>query len=115
MGIEYSLRGTVARLTVSNYLVFLLQQYDIRIWYEVYNAAIRQAKDEAKKERMKRKLYARENEPEDEELSLEAIKKRVPLKRKICRRYREFMELHNRLTAGKLGIHLKGINEVHLA
>ena len=64
---------------------------------------------------MKRKLYARENEPEDEELSLEAIKGKVPLKRKICRRYREFMELHNRLTAGKLGIHLKGINEVHLA
>ena len=90
----------------------MLQQYDIRIWYEVYNAAIRQAKDEARKEKMKRKLYARENEPDDEELSLEAIKSRVPLKRKICRRYREFMELHNRLSAGKLGIHLKGIKKL---
>ena len=81
----------------------------------MYNAAIRQAKDEAEKERTKRKLYARENEPEDEELSLEAIKRRFPLKRKICRRYREFMELHNRLTAGKLGIYLKGINEAQSA
>ena len=111
-GIEYFLRETVARLAVRNYSNCLLfKQYDIRIWYEVYNAAIRQAKDEAKKEKMKRKLYARENEPEDEELSLEAIKSRVPLKRMINRRYREFMELHNRLTAGKLGIHMKGMNE----
>ena len=111
-GIEYFLRETVARLTVRNYSNCLLfKQYDIRIWYEVYNAAIRQAKDEAKKEKMKRKLYARENELEDEELSLEAIKSRVPLKRMINRRYREFMELHNRLTAGKLGIHMKGMNE----
>jgi len=57
---------------------------------------------------MKRKRYSRENEPEDEELSLEALKRRVSLKRMINRRYREFMELHNRLTAGKLGIHTKG-------
>lgn len=62
-----------------------------------------------KKERMKRKLYARENEPEDEELSLEVIKRSVPLKHMIQRRYREFMELHNRLTAGKLGVHMKGM------
>ena len=60
---------------------------------------------------MKRKLYARENEPEDEEVSLEAVKRSVALKRMIHRRYREFMELHNRLTAGKLGVHMKGTNE----
>ena len=87
------------------------QQYDIRIWHEVYSAAIRHAKNEAKKENMKRKLYANEKEPEDEEVSLEAIKRSVALKRMIHRRYREFMELHNRLTAGKLGIHMKGTNK----
>ena len=60
---------------------------------------------------MKRKLYARESQPEDEDVSLEAIKRSVAVKRMICRRYREFMELHNRLTAGNLGSHMKGTRE----
>lgn len=89
----------------------MFQQYDIRIWHEVYSAAIKQAKNEAKKERMKRKLYAvtDNNEPQDDqEISLDAVKRRVPLKHMIHRRYREFMELHNRLTGGKLAVHMKG-------
>jgi len=60
---------------------------------------------------MKRRLYARESQPEDEEVSLEAIKRSVAVKRMIFRRYREFIELHNRLTAGKLGSHMKGTSE----
>ena len=59
---------------------------------------------------MKRKLYAvTDNEPDDEEdISLDIIKRAIPLKRAINRRYREFMELHNRLTGGQLGVHMKG-------
>lgn len=91
----------------------LFWQYDIRIWYEVYSAAIKQAKSEAKKERMRRRLYGdlTDNEQEDKELSLERIKRNVPLKRVINRRYREFMELHNRLTSGQLSVHMKGIDQ----
>ena len=48
-------------------------------------------------------------EADDDELSLEKIKRRVPLKRVINRRYREFMELHNRLTNGPFSVHMKGI------
>ena len=85
------------------------QQYDIRIWHELYSTAIKQAKSEAKKEQMKRKLYAAtESEPQDEDISLDVIKRRVARKRMIHRRYREFMELHNRLTGGKLAVHMKG-------
>lgn len=64
---------------------------------------------------MKKKLYTvtADNEPEAEEISLDAIKRRVPLKRMIHRRYREFMELHNRLTAGKLAVHMKGKAKHH--
>ena len=59
---------------------------------------------------MKRRLYGDPtfNEDDDAELSLENIKSRVPLKRVINRRYREFMELHNRLTSGELAVHMKG-------
>ncbi len=88
----------------------MFQQYDIRIWHEVYSAAMKQAKNEAKKERMKKKLYAvpDNNEAQDEqEISLDVVKRTVPLKRMIHRRYREFMELHNRLTGGKLAVHMK--------
>lgn len=87
-------------------------EYDIRIWYEVHNAAIKQARSDAKKEQIKRKLYGdpiHSKEADDDELSLEKIKRRVPLKRVINRRYREFMELHNRLTNSPLGVHMKDI------
>ena len=88
----------------------ILFQYDIRIWHEVYSAAVKQAKNEAKKEQMRRRLYGdlTDNEQEDEGFSLERIKRNVPLKRVISRRYREFMELHNRLTSGQLSAHMKG-------
>ena len=84
-------------------------QYDIRIWNDVYKAAIKEANNAAKKERTKRKLYAgADNPPEDVEISMDMIKRNVPLKRVINRRYREFMELHNRLTGGKLSSYMKG-------
>ena len=59
---------------------------------------------------MKRRLYGNptDNEQDDEELSLDRIKRNVSLKRSINRRYREFMELHNRLTGGELCEHMKG-------
>ena len=75
----------------------------------MYNAAIKEAKNTARKERVKRKLYAAtDSQPEDVEISMDVIKRTVPLKRVINRRYREFMELHNRLTGGKLSVHMKG-------
>ena len=79
----------------------------------MYSAAVKQAKSEAKKERMRRRLYGdlTDNEQEDKELSLERIKRNLPLKRVINRRYREFMELHNRLTGGQLSVHMKGIDQ----
>ena len=59
---------------------------------------------------MKRRLYGdhTDNGQSDEEISLDRIKRNVPLKRVIDRRYREFMELHSRLTGGELGVHMKG-------
>ena len=75
----------------------------------MYKAAIKEANNAAKKERTKRKLYAgADNPPEDVEISMDMIKRNVPLKRVINRRYREFMELHNRLTGGKLSGYMKG-------
>lgn len=49
-------------------------QYDIRIWNDVYKAAIKEANNAAKKERTKRKLYAgTDNPPEDVEISMDMI------------------------------------------
>ncbi|PFX34399.1 uncharacterized protein LOC111325244 [Stylophora pistillata] len=85
-------------------------EYDIRIWNDVYKAAIKEAKNAAKKEMTKRNLYAgNDNLLEDVEISMDVIKRSVPLKRVINRRYREFMELHNRLTGGNLSVYMKDI------
>ena len=63
---------------------------------------------------MKRRLYAddKDSKEDDEEISLDRIKQNVPLRRVINRRYREFMELHNRLMSGELAVHMKGIHFV---
>ena len=109
---KFSKAPTCIRMLFIVCCVLFFCQYDIRIWYEVHNAAIKQARSDAKKEQIKRKLYGdpiHSNEADDDELSLEKIKRRVPLKRVINRRYREFMELHNRLTNSPLSVHMKGI------
>lgn len=61
---------------------------------------------------MKRRLYAddKDSKEDDEEISLDRIKQNLPLRRVINRRYREFMELHNRLMSGELAVHMKGIH-----
>lgn len=64
---------------------------------------------------MKKRLYAdddKDSKEDDEEISLDRIKQNVPLRRVINRRYREFMELHNRLMSGELAVHMKGIHFV---
>lgn len=105
-------------LFINYFVLFFFPQYDIRIWHEVHSAAIKQARSDAKKERMKRRLY---DDPmhnkevgDDDEMSLDKIKRRVLLKRIINRRYREFMELHNRLTNGPLSVHMKGIMKIQI-
>jgi len=69
-------------------------QYDIRIWPNIYKALLEEADKQNQDD---------SSEPKEHK------KKSFHYKRAIKRRYREFMELHSRLTNGPLAIYMKGM------
>ena len=84
-------------------------QYDIRIWPEVYQLAIYEARSSVDPEENGEAV-----EPSDEGTCQPAEElKKVDCKRIIKRRYREFMELHNRLVHGIHAKDMKGVVHVN--
>ncbi|XP_048590138.1 uncharacterized protein LOC5517514 [Nematostella vectensis] len=84
-------------------------EYDIRIWPQVYKALVSGSNQQEMSLRALKKEPSDAGEKIDSKKLRASFERAIPVKRAIKRRYREFMELHSRLTSGPLAVQMKDV------